>query len=431
MAYVKKPKRKIKWRVALPLFCLIVVIIYLIINLLFPKEEKPNNTKICTYDSSRTYSLLSQEYENTYEINDYFFYGENLTLLKEPYQLGKTDDLYGKTIQLRNLCNDKKILFQLTSYIDQQIDLGEIEDGFYEIYVVNNLQEYRLISNEKMEDLFYTVTRNEKNKKVELIATDNYLEDVTLDHNYVFLNVTSESLQEDIYDILIDPYGGSSDTGEVRWGYQLNGLSENDEMYKAALTLKEKLEEYGLSVGISKNAVDQLIDISGENGRVELGYEKQAKLYLNLQFNSSQYANTRGIEITQSYYSSPKLAYQIIHDLENQVGLVGSMLYPGDIQNGVVTPYRISGDGNENIYDAYSQIRESGGIATGAGSMNSTMKEANSFATNNKKGMQALVMHLLYISNSVDYKLWIDDYEDIMSSIADSIATYYQIEKGQ
>lgn len=431
MAYVKKPKRKIKWKIAIPLFTLIVVIVYMVVNILFPRESQTDVVKICTYDGSRTRSLLSQEYENIYEISDYFFYGENLTFLKDEYKLGKSDDLYGKTIQLRNLCNDKKILFQLTSYIDQQIDLGEIENGFYEVYVVNNLQEYRLTSSQAIEDVFYTVTRNDTSKKVELIATDNYLTDTQLNHNYVYLNITSDVIQRDSYDILIDPYGGSSDTGEVRWGYQQNGLSENDEMYKAALVLKEKLEEYGLVVGITKEKMDQQIDISGENGRLNLGYEKNAKMYINLQLNSSQYSNTNGIEITQSYYSSPKLAYQIIHDLEAQVGLKGSMLYPGDIQNGVVKSQRISGDNSEKIYDPNSQIRESGGVATGAGSMNSAMKELNSFATNNKKGMQGLVMHLVYISNSVDYKLWMDNYEGIMSSIADSIATYYQIEEGK
>ena len=43
--------------------------------------------------------------------------------------------------------------------------------------------------------------------------------------------------------------------------------------------------------------------------------------------------------------------------------------------------------------------------------------------------MQSLIMHLVYISNPIDYKIWTENYDDVMSSIADSIATYYQVEK--
>ena len=77
MAYVKRPKRKIKWKIALPLLCLIIVIAYMIINLMFPGKERNETIKICTYDTSRTYSLLSQEYENRFEISDYFLHRKN------------------------------------------------------------------------------------------------------------------------------------------------------------------------------------------------------------------------------------------------------------------------------------------------------------------------------------------------------------------
>lgn len=429
MAYVKKPKRKIKWKLAIPLLCLIIVVIYILINVFIPSSKKDEDVRICSYNSNRTHALLSVEYEDIYETNDYFFYGENLTFTQKDYNLGKHDELFGKTIQLRNLCNDKKILFQLTQSIDQQIDLGELEDGFYEVYVVNNLQEYRLTSSKVIEDVFHTITRNETTKKVEVIATNKYLKDYELNHNYVFLNVTSDTVQQDSYDILIDPFGGNNDDGYgVRWGYQINGLSENDEMYKAALVLKKELEAYGLKVGITKNASDQEINTIGENGRAHLGYQKNAKLYLNLQFNGSDYSSTNGIEITHSLYSSSKLANQIVHDMEENIGLKGSMLYPGTIQNGVYSS-KMNDEENNSIYDRNSVIRETGGVATGAGSMNDSMQSENSFASNNKKGMQALMIRLLYITNPLDYKLWLDNYEGIMESIAESVATYYQLEK--
>lgn len=426
MAYVKKPKKRIKWNVAIPLICLVIVVIYMLVNILFPSQNDEDGVKICSYNAKRTEALLTVEYEQTYEISDYFFYGENLIFTQKEYDLNKSDDLFGKTIQLRNLCNDKRILFQLTNSVDQQIDLGEIENGFYEVYVLNNLQEYRLVSTEEIQDIFHTMTRNEITKKVEVISTNHYVNESNLKHNYVFLNVTSDVVQQDSYDILIDPFGGNNDDGYgVRWGYQINGLSENDEMYKAALILKTKLEAYGLKVGLTKNAIDQQINIIGENGRAHIGYNKNAKLYINLQFNGSDYSSTNGVEITHSKYSSATLANQIVHDLEKNLGLSGSKLYPGMIQDGV---YSAKMSSNPE-YDLNSVIRETGGVATGAGEMNESMRNQNSFATDNKKGMQALMIRLLYITNPLDYKLWIDDNEGIMNSIADSIATYYQIEK--
>lgn len=430
MAYVKKPKRKIKWKIAIPLICLILVVTYLVINVLFPHPIKTEGVTICDYDAAKTKKHLYQEQEATYEISDYFFYGENLSFLKEPYTLGEVDELYGKTIKLHNLCNDAEVLFQLSSSIDQQIDLGELENGFYEVFVVNNLQEYRLVSANEFSDEIHTVTRNEMTKKVEVISSSNYTKEETpLQKNYVYIHVASDLIQQESYDVLIDPFGGNNDNGTgVSYGFEANGLIENDEMYKAALVLKEKLEAYGLRVGITKQAIDQHLNTNGENGRAWIGYEHDAKLYLNLQFNKSEYSATNGIEITHSHYASSGLANQIIHDLEENVGLLGSLLYPGVIENGVAPSTMSKGDGSVAIYDFNSVIRETGGVATGAGSMSEAMRTQNVFANGNKKGMQALMMRLVYISNPIDYKLWTDSYEQIMGSIADSVATYYRIE---
>lgn len=430
MAYVKKPRRKIKWKIVIPLIALLLAGSYFVITILFPRPVEQKNVKICTYDANKTSNLLDKEYDNTYSISDYFFYGETLTLLNDSYTLNVNDDLYGKTIKLHNLCNGNDILFQLSNTIDQQVELGELEEGFYEVFVVNNLQEYRMTSKNEINDNFHTITRNETTKKIELIGTNSYTENKTLKNNYVYLKVLKDQIQKEMFDVMIDPFGGNDDYGMgVDLGYKMNKLIENDEMYKAAESLKKKLEEYGLKVGITKTAMNQEINTNGENGRVAQGYDHQAKLFLNLQFNQSVYSETRGIEITHSAYSSSKLANQILHDLEKNVGLIGSKLYPGTVQDGARVGTLIRGDGNKDVYDSDISVRESGGRATGAGMMNENARENNAFATNNGKGMQGLMMKLVYISNPIDYKLWLDHQEDIISSIADSIATYYQIEK--
>lgn len=425
MAYVKKARRRIKWKIVVPLGLLMLAMIYLAITLFLPRDHQENGIQICGYSASKTQALLEIEHDKTYPISDYFFYGENLVILKEDYKLHKSDDLFGKTIKLRNLCNGNEILFQLNNTVDQQIELGELDNGFYEVYIVNNLQEYRLISDEEIKDVFHTIPRNDETKKIELKATNKILKNKTLKHHYVYLEVSSDEIQKDSYDIMIDPFGGHTDfTNVPDNGIKINGLAENEEMYKAALVLKEKLEAYGVRVGITKSNQNQTVDISGEKGRVHQGYEHHAKLYITLQLNSSEYANTSGMVVYHSNFSSAKLANQIIHDMESNVGLKGSMLYPGNVQNGATPSYL-----SEKGYDVDMEIRESGGKATGAGTMNEEMKEKNSFATNNRKGMQSIIVKFGFMSNVSDYNTWVNKKDKIMESLADSVMTYYQIEK--
>ena len=428
MAYVKRARKKIKWKIVIPLVLLIIAMIYLVVTILFPRPKQSEGIQICDYSITKSASLLEKEHTEIYTVTDYFFYGETLTFLKNAYTLGEYDDIYGKTIKLLNLCNGHEVLFQLNNTIDQQIELGELENGMYEVYVISNLKEYRMVANQAIRDETHTITRQNKQKKVEVIASNTLVQDKTLSQQYVYLNIQDDEASSD-YDIMIDPYGGNDDYGlGMDLGIQKNGLSENDEMYKAALVLKEKLEAYGLKVGITKENMAQKMNVSGDGGRAYKGYESKAKLFLNLQFNDSAYSETNGIEITHSAYSSAKLANQIIHDLEESGYLKGSVLYPGSIQNGTLSQLT-KGDASAPIYDREMVIRETGGKATGAGSMSENMRTSNSFAKNNNKGIQTLVMRLIYVSNPMDYKQWMDHSEEIMSSIADSVAIYYQIEK--
>lgn len=430
MAYAKR-ERKIKWKIVIPLILLFATVFYLIISILFFRPEEKQGVEICDYSASKTENILLKESEDIYEFSDYFYYGENLNLLKDPYDMEKTDDLIGKTIKLKNLCTGEEIIFQLDK-IDHQIDLSDLNEGFYEVYVVNNLEDYRLTSLNELTDTFYTAVRAGKTQKVDLIATSNYLNlETPLAYNYVYFKVTQSQPQPNTFDILIDPAGGNDDYGTgVDLGYQGYGLLENDEMYEAAVLLKEKLEEYGLSVGITKDEKNKLIDTNGFEGRVYHGYNNNAKYYFNLQFNSSPYPSISGIEITHSYYASSTIANQIIHDMENNVGLAGNS-YNNLMQvEGVVAPSLIAGADGRAVYDSVLQIRESGGMATGAAMVSDSARGLNGgFALNNRYGMQANVIKFVYVSNQEDAQLWKDKKEEIIQSLADSIASYLQVEK--
>ena len=78
MSYVPKKKLKVKWKVAVPFFTLIILVVYLVFNLLIsPDKGNDNGYTICGFTPSKTASFINKTFENQYEISDYFYYGES------------------------------------------------------------------------------------------------------------------------------------------------------------------------------------------------------------------------------------------------------------------------------------------------------------------------------------------------------------------
>ena len=198
MSYVPKKKLKVKWKVAVPFFTLILLVVYLVFNLLIsPDKGNDNGYTICGFTPSKTASFINKTFENQYEISDYFYYGETLNLLKQPYDVLTADEMVGKTLKLVDICTGKELMFSLENKADHQLNLAEVENGFYEVYLVYNLSDQRIVMKEPLKDVFHTVTRNNASKKVELIADKGILndEETLLDQNYMFINVTSDTIQ--------------------------------------------------------------------------------------------------------------------------------------------------------------------------------------------------------------------------------------------
>lgn len=79
---------------------------------------------------------------------------------------------------------------------DGQIPLEDLDEGFYQVFILQDLKEKQLVSDKKLRDTFYTVTRENTNKKIELIADqnlfDNPEEEPFLQKNYVFVQVSTQ-----------------------------------------------------------------------------------------------------------------------------------------------------------------------------------------------------------------------------------------------
>lgn len=432
MQYQPRKRLRVKWRVAIPFFTLLFLIGYLLVHVFFLREsEDPNAVTICDFSAKSTVEKLHIESESQMVISDYFFYGENLNLRKAAYHGENDDEMIGKTVKLVNLCSGEPYLFNLDNKIDHQINVSELPNGFYELYYVYNLSDQRIVMDRAVNEVFHTMTRNSQSKKVELIADNNYTkQEVPLKSYPLYLKVDSDIVQHDSLDIMLDPAGGNDDYGlGIDWGYQANGLNESDEMYSAALALKERLEKYGLIVGITKDSANHEIDTYGVNGRLAKAYNKHAKLYINLQFNSMANTDIRGMEIIHSSFSSSQLANTLMYDLKKNVNVVGSTLYTssGSV-DGVISASQTDCD-DGSVCDDVIQIRESGGKATKAGECSENTRNMNAFAKGNVFGMQALLIKFGYISNAEDVAMWkdADRFSALMDEIARSIAASLKV----
>lgn len=429
MAYVpRKRKLHLSWKITVPV---VVFIVCISLSVLYITQNTPSKEaeifRVCGWNEKKMSEKLMHSYPDTYAISDYLYYGESLDFFSEDYGPEAKNDLARKNLQLVNLCDEESLSYTLESSLDRQIDTAELEPGFYEIFVSDNQVKKRLIYDEELENnIFTTVTRDGKVKEIEVIANQNILPDGgKLEQNYVFINVEEAEPSNEYIDVYIDPYGNIPNVnGVIEKGNEANGISENQEMYDAAISLKSKLEAYGLRVEVSKKARDEALSYYGKDGRMARAYEKHARYYLELGMNSSQVSSYRGMEIFHSSYASNTLASSLLYALKKNTQLPASNAYTwSDRNEGVASASLIIGEDGLKIYDNLPSLRESGGKATFSASMNTLAKENASFAKENVEGMMALSINPIYISNSEDVNYWKEHKELILSELAKAFVT--------
>lgn len=408
----KSNKKKIKKRILVPLLLLLSLVIYtasmFVYNAYF-KEEKVFKT-VCDFNHAQSKAALIKEPSNyLLELNDYFIYGETLNLFNQEYQLGKPDLFVGKTIILVNVCDDLERVYMVETNVDGQIPMEDLPVGFYEVYVMFNLQRHRLFTTGYLEDVFTTINRNENTKQVRLIADAYLLENdrdgaTTFDRNYLFIEVSHVELPETAVDIVIDPGHRSYDQGWLDLGVRANDLIEADENYKMALALKEEFEKAGLSVLILREE-NEAVNTYDINGRLHRAYNANAKYYLEVQMIASNNPAVFGTQIVYSSYTSPRLASTVFKQLIENTRLQSTGISGAGNIPGVIPSTRING------WDARMVIRESGGKALSAGSFSEKAQVENgSFALNNRRGLHTITIEYIYLTHKDSALYWILEY---------------------
>lgn len=429
--YKNERKEKIKLSILFIGAFLLVFIIggYLFNHFRNIEEQKAEGIfTICNLDYKDTLALIHKdEYEHVYEISDYLYYGENLNLFNKPYDITKRDDIIGRTLILTNMCTKAEMVYLIDGNIDNQIPIEVLEDGFYSVKIVYDLTQRSAYSETKIDDIYYTVRRNGQSKQIRLIADAEFFsndqQQESLDRNYLFIEVKSETVPDTIYDIVIDPGHSSKDTGNyVEYGGRANGLLEADETYKLAMVIKDELESYGLKVLVTRSDPTEVVDTYGEDGRLDRAYKAKAKYYIDLQMRVASNPNIEGTQIVHSSFTSSKMANAIYSYLLDNTDLVstgyrGSGRIPGVIASGKI-----------NGYDGRMVIRESGGRLLAAGTFSDLAQELNaSFAKDERYGIQAFTIEYIYISNPTEVEKWKASYQDYGIKTAEGIALYLNI----
>lgn len=429
-----KLKYKIRWKVMLPFIILVILAIYLIVSLIgFLFSSSRNQITICDFDKTETLEVMNNHYDASYEISDYLFYGEYLDLYTADYNASTQDALINQTIQLRNLCNGTTTDITLGEKLDQQINLASLDVGFYEVFLKDGAQLKRLTYDEVLaENSFSTIVRDKKVKRIEVLSNPEILnnDDAILDKNYFFLKITEEKPSKDDIDVFIDPYGNNTDYKDsVDAGQVYHNVSENKEIYKAAFQLKAELEDAGLRVMISRDSSDAQTTLFGENGRLIKAYNAHAKYYIKLGMNGSPLDYARGMELVYSAYSSNDMASKIYQELIDNTSLEGStMRYPDEARPGLIQSLPIEGNDGQLLYDEYLYVREAGGKGTLAGRKDDKAV-LNTFAVDNRYGMQAIELDYLYLSNTEDLNYWKENSEEIVTQTANALLKAWGITK--
>jgi N-acetylmuramoyl-L-alanine amidase len=431
---VPKKRRKLKWRVIIPSFILTTLIVYIMYNLLFPKNlmiETPGFV-ICDYSQTKTQSVLNQlTYEEKIELNDYLFYGETLNIYNSKYDINTADYFIGKTIKLRDICNGNEWVYMLGKNVDEQIPIENLPQGFYEVFVVDNLKEKRLITSIELYDEFYTVRRNGLSKKVDIVSDIDLLRGKVdalpiMDDNYFFIRIQEQTLEEDnpeIYDVYIDAAHNTISYNYVEKGRTANDLIEADELYRIAVSVKDKLEAKGLKVLLSRESEDTVINQYGIDGRLFKAYQANVKHYIELNLNFTTNEDTRGSRIIYSSYSTNKFATSLFKSY---------LLTPGLVAYGRETSSNIAGvlsSSRYNNLDSYPVIREAGGRILSAGTISDLAIEQNSeFNKDERNGMQSVSLELFFISSSLDVSVYKNEFETLTTNLANGYLKYLGIE---
>lgn len=238
-------------------------------------------------NQEETQSILDKVEIQKADILEYIVYGTHWNLkgaiTKEGEEIEAVnlvlDGKSGKEekVSLTYEIKDNKIEFWTSELLNEGIDLESLEINNYivllelkgkksKFYLLENKTDYDEIT-------YYTITKNKQNRKI----------NIQFDEGYMKVDAVKSKLPSNVYDIVIDPGHGGSDTGASGSGYD-----ESDLNLEYGKKIKSELEKSGLKVKITRDGTEDEEDfgkntVYDENGRVNIVREFKSKICI---FNS-------------------------------------------------------------------------------------------------------------------------------------------------
>ena len=377
--------------------------------------------------------------EETINIDQLFIYGNHLnmhgTIINE-------DNLELVLYNGDFITYDINVLedgFNLSNNVNEGILLDSIPIGKYYLFLRANIKD----NNGNISYKYFALKNETSYKETEYYTFSNVGNKIIIgsDDNYktIMMSVI-KSKNDDVYDVVVDPGHGGMDSGATKYGYM-----EADFTMKLAISLKEKLEAYGVRVKLTREdgqltKNDKLANY-GIHGRAVIPYEVKAKYIFSIHLNSSNYSSSKGIEI----YTADNINYDFAKQLGKNIVELATTNYSKNPDNrvfdGIYTRTFTKSDINESLkeynskkmnpYDIttksnyYFIIRETGGIITGAYVDDRNVEVGNNPYYNSNVGCESYLLELGYITNKSDVNNISNNLDKYTEAIANSFKTVF------
>lgn len=437
------------------LFILIIAICIIVYkNLVKEKTIEVYNEKSISLEEI----VLADAEKEMAEINKWYIYGTHLNIFADI----SIDE------KIENTVNDVKFILSngennieyaaeysiengilsanISNEINDGINLDEIEIGEYILLLKVKYQEaevlnekyYSLYNETEYDDtVYYTIIKNDSNNKIGIDFSEYNVEDNSI--AYLGINVKECTLEESVYDIVIDPGHGGNDSGAISGEYY-----ESELTLEISLKLKEKLEDLGLKVLLTREDNEERVDAYGEDGRAVIPNKVSAKYCFSIHLNSNESSlKSGGVEIYAPSNASLSFARLFADNIVEYTGTCYSSQNTNKEENGVYVWTFSESDikeseeyARENSFESYNittdtpylyMIREIGGIVT-----NAYVDGRNKIYGINKyynlnQVAEAYLLELGYISVYEDLNNLINDQESYAEAITQSIKEYLNI----
>lgn len=311
-------------------------------------------------------------------------------------------------------------------YILLKVDFSNDETKYYSL---SNNTEYGNIE-------YYTLTRNNTNNKININFST--LGDIPI----LGLEMTTvNELPEDVYDVVIDPGHGGSDSGAISGKYE-----EAEIVLEYSEKLKTELENMGLKVLLTRDGTESSEEYTPYNiydaeGRVTIANESHAKILLSLHMNSNDSVSEGGVEIYASPNSNLDFAKLLADNIVETANTTYSQMESYQATEGVYVRTIELGDYGEDIeetfldtyngiFDSISYmfiIREIGGIATGAYVDGTNPNYSENIYRNTNVGIEGYLIELGYINVDEDLDNILNNSDSYIEAIVNSINMFYNI----